>query len=71
MAEIPNLPRPASYTHENSKGTHQLPTTRVLGTYLKISMNKNIYDGTHSQCSGTHMNHGLWVPKTHKEVNDF
>ena len=36
-AEIPKSPRPASYTHQNSKGTHQLLTTCVLGTNRKIS----------------------------------
>ena len=35
-------------------------------------MNKNIInDGTHSQFSGTHKDHGPWVPGTHKEVNNF
>ena len=31
-------------------------------------MNKNINDGTHFQCSGTHKNLGLWIPGTDKEV---
>ena len=66
-AEIPKSPCLASYTHQNSKGTHQL-TTCVLGTYKKFSMNKNINDGTHSQSSRTHMDHGPWFPRTHKEV---
>ena len=34
-------------------------------------MYKIINDGTHSQCSGTHNDHGPWVPGTHKEVNNF
>ena len=33
--------------------------------HLKISN-----DGTHSQCYGTHTDHGLWVAGTHKEVNN-
>ena len=32
-------------------------------------MNKNINDGTHSQFSVTHKDHGPWVPGTNKEVN--
>ena len=34
-------------------------------------MNKNINDGTYSQCSVTHRDHGPWVPGTHKVVNNF
>ena len=34
-------------------------------------MDKNISDGTHFQCFGTHEDHGLWVPGTHKKVNNF
>ena len=41
------------------------------GHILKFAMYKNINDGTHSQSSGTHKDHGPWVPVTHKEVNDF
>ena len=37
-------------------------------TNLKFPMNKNMND---SRCSVTHKDHGLWVPGTHKEVNDF
>ena len=70
--EFPKSPRRALYTHQNSKGTHHLLTTCVLGMYhIKFPMNKNINDGTHSQCSGTHMDHGQWVSRTHKEVNNF
>ena len=60
-AEIPKSPCPASYTRQNSKGTHQLLNTCILGTYLKISHEqKNINDETQSECSGTHMDHGKW-----------
>ena len=34
-------------------------------------MNANISDGTHFQCSGTHKDLGLWVPRTHKGLNNF
>ena len=34
-------------------------------------MYENINDGTYSECSGTHKDHGPWVPGTHKEVNNF
>ena len=34
-------------------------------------MNKNINDGTHSQGSGIHKDHGPWVTGTHKEANNF
>ena len=39
--------------------------------FSKFAMNKNINDGTHSQCSETCKDHGPWVSGTHKEVNDF
>ena len=35
---------------------------------LIFLMKKNISDGTHYQYSGTHKDHGLWVPGTRKEV---
>ena len=38
VAEIMKSPRPASYTHLNSKGTHQSLSTCVLGTHLKITI---------------------------------
>ena len=43
------------------------------GRVLKFPTNKNINDGTHSQFSGTHKDHGLWVLLlgTHQEVNNF
>ena len=49
--------------------SYKLPAS--WGSILKFPMNKNINDGTHSQCSGTHMDHGPWVPRTLKEVNNF
>ena len=38
---------------------------------LKFQVIKNINDGTHSRCSGTHKDHGPWAPGTHKAVNKF
>ena len=49
--------------------SYQLPAS--WGCILKFPSNKKIHDGTHSQCSGTHKDHGLWVPGTHEEVNNF
>ena len=53
-----------------TQGTRQLLSTS-WGRVLKFPMNKSISDGTHSQCSGIHKDHGPWVPGTHKEVNNF
>ena len=56
---IPKSCHPVSYTHWNSKGSHQLLTTCILGTNLKFPINKTINDWTHSQGSGNHKDHGM------------
>ena len=48
---------------------YQLPAS--WGYILKFPRNTNINDGTHPQRSGTHKDNDLWVPGTHKEVNNF
>ena len=49
--------------------SYQLLASR--GCNLKFLINKNFSGGTDFQCSGTHKDHGSWVPRTHKEVNNF
>ena len=51
------------------KETHQRLNTCVLGTHLNTCISHEWDDGTHSQCSWTHKDHGLWVPGTHNEAN--
>ena len=53
------------------KGSHELLTICVLGCILNFPMNKSISDVTHFQCSGTHKDHGSWIPGINKEVNSF
>ena len=47
----------------DSSATDQLVS---WGRILKFPTNKKFDDGTHSQCSGTHKDHGPWVLGTHK-----
>ena len=62
---LPTCIKPDQLIHRDSEiGTS-------CGRILKFPTNTNINDGTHSQWSGTHNNHCLWVPGTHKKVNNF
>ena len=54
----------------NSSATNYL-LSMSLGRILRFPINKNISDGTHSQCCGTHKDLDPWIPGTHKEVDNF